>query len=377
MDISKMFGSNLESRDSNGVSEDTTSQSETDSVRFFFSFTQFSGTYFNIQDRICAILQSSSFNQEDLESMRGGRGLHASRMFNTRFPSISTSTSHPQYLTGSTGSILPQSSLDSYSHSYSASQPNLSRFQSPPPLKRKSRMLPLPSWWLSAKGDSLVSPLKPRRLFTNLDPNTPRHVDRLDLASTSSVRKKPVASTATIPPSFSLAGCLGTPEPRSRSGLLSFDRDCVLPGLFNLSIPSIRRPKPSLIPVRVQTCRISLGPVSLTGTSTQACSKWGKKKFVPSTSRVPVLSRTSASQAGPSTPAVFTQPAKMIRPNWSSLPILVDKNRKFPPELEVQAGPPTVTQDVRNNSIYSHHCAYSPPRRRPVLEKGKLPKRWH
>ncbi|TFK67834.1 hypothetical protein BDN72DRAFT_842599, partial [Pluteus cervinus] len=315
LDISRMFGSKFESQesqDSNGVSEDATNQSETDS------------------DNVCAVLQSSSFNHEELEDMRGGRGLDASRMFDTRFQSISTSTSPPGFHTRSTASILPQSSSDSYSYSHSASQPNLSRSKSPPPLKRNPRMLPLPP---------------------SSNPDMPPQADWLDLASTSSVRKKPMTFTAAIPPSFSLAGRLGTPEPRSRSGLLSFDRDCVLPGLFDLSIPTIRRPKPSLIPIRAQTCRILSGPASLTGPSTQVCSKWGKKSFEPRHSHIPVLSRIPTFQAG------------------SSLPILVDQNCHLSPD--------TVTQWVHNKSIYPFRCAHDPPLRRTVLEKVQLQKRWH
>ncbi|TFK71990.1 hypothetical protein BDN72DRAFT_836918 [Pluteus cervinus] len=364
LDISKMFGSKFENQDTHGVSEDATNQLETDS------------------NNICAVLQSSSFNHEELENMRGGRGLDASRMFNTKFQSISTSTSHPEFHTRSPESILSQSSSDSYSYSYSASPPNLSRFKSPPPLKRESRMLPLPSWWLSVKGDYLVSPLKPRQVFTSSNPDMPPQADWFDLASTSSVRKKPMTFTAAIPPSFSLAGCLGTPEPRSRSGLLSFDRDCVLPGLFDLTVPTIRRPKPSLIPIRVRTCRTLLDPVSLTGPSTQVYSRWGKKKFEPGKSRIPVLTRIPTSQAGPLMQAIPSQPKKIIRPTGSLLPVLIDKNSNLPPQLEVQAaiGPSTLVLGVqaRNKSIYSYHCAPSqePPRRRTVLEKGKLQRRY-
>ncbi|TFK67827.1 hypothetical protein BDN72DRAFT_75122 [Pluteus cervinus] len=87
--------------------------------------------------------------------MHGGRGLDVSRMFGTRFQSISTSTSHPGFHTRSTELILPQSSSDSY-----FSQPNSFRFKSPPPLKRKSRMLPLPPSWLYPPRVILWSPLK-------------------------------------------------------------------------------------------------------------------------------------------------------------------------------------------------------------------------
>ncbi|TFK71939.1 hypothetical protein BDN72DRAFT_836860 [Pluteus cervinus] len=361
LDVSKMFGSKFESQDSNGVDED---ESEDDS------------------DQICALVQSSSLNQEELERLRGGRGLDASKMFETRFRSISASISDPEFYTGSTESILPQSSSDSYSysHSASASQPNLSRLKSPPPLKRKFRMALLPSWWPSAQGDSSVSPLKPRQLFLDPNPDTSR-VDWINLASTSSVRKKPIASTAGISASFSLVGCLGTPEPRSRSGLISFNRDQVLPGLFELSIPAIRQVKPSRIPVPIRTCRISLGPVCLAGptATTQVNSKWGKKKFVPSKSCIPVLVRIPIAQpgAGPLTRVVSSQPKKVIRPEGSSLPILVDKNRRFKPlQVQGQAGPSTGTQGVPTKSIYNHYCVDQLPRRRKVEEKENIPKGW-
>ncbi|TFK71944.1 hypothetical protein BDN72DRAFT_394267 [Pluteus cervinus] len=68
-----MFGSKFESQDSNGVDEDAPSQSEDDSIRYAPSF--------------------SFLNQEELERLRGGRGLDARRC--SKFQSVSASISDP------------------------------------------------------------------------------------------------------------------------------------------------------------------------------------------------------------------------------------------------------------------------------------------
>ncbi|TFK64677.1 hypothetical protein BDN72DRAFT_901350 [Pluteus cervinus] len=147
LEISKMFRSKFTTGDNSSSVDDANlvkDQFQAPSVDTCpssqphpgFSFKGFSFNLDILQSKlkkegnhnVCAVLPVLFFQSR---RARGHARWSRLRHLDTRFPSISTPTSHPQFHTQSAESISPQSSSDSYSHSYSASPQPVSIQESP------------------------------------------------------------------------------------------------------------------------------------------------------------------------------------------------------------------------------------------------------